>query len=324
MFASGFISNNLWSIPIDGNLGRVTGERQRLTQMEGASNENVSLSRDGKKAAFASDGRILVKELATGQETQLALGDWPSISPDGSFVAYTGTERKGHPDAKTVKLADSLYTVSTMGGPSRRICQDCASVGPKGFSSDGSWVLAQEFMYDTNLDRIQLINIDSGEVKVVLSHPNHALWHPYFSWDDRWMTFKMQLDPQGANRTARHFRIYITPVEDFVPAGEGRWIALTGGEYGDDKPQLSPDGNTLYFTSDRDHYNCFWAQRLNPKTKHPEGAPFAIQHLHYQPTIPSGVNPLFSMELNVTRAKIVTNLEESQSDIWMTQLAPDR
>ena len=73
-------------------------------------------------------------------------------------------------------------------------------------------------------------------------------------------------------------------MEGSTPAAESRGVALTTGEYSDDKSRLSPDGNTLYFTSNRDHYNCFWAQRLNSKTKHPEGAPFAIQHLHYQQT----------------------------------------
>jgi hypothetical protein len=176
------------------------------------------------------------------------------------------------------------------------------------------------------LDRIELINIASGEVKVVLSHPNRSLWHPYYSWDDKWMTFKMQLDPPRiGNYNAQHFRIYVTPVEDFVPAGESRWIALTSGEYADDKPQLSPDGNTLYFTSNRDHHTGFWAQRLNPKTKRPEGAPFAIQHLDYQQAIGGcGGNPLFNMELSVARDKIVTNIEDAHSDIWMTQLAPEK
>ena len=315
VFSIGTVSSNLWSIPIDTNQGRVTGERQRLTQVEGVRDEGVSLSRDGKRAVFASEGRILMKELGTERETQLAVGDSPAISPDGSFVAYTVTEGQ----------KNSVYMVPTVGGAPRRICQDCASSGLKGFSADGSRVLAQDYSEGTMMDRIELINIASGEVKVVLSHPNRSLWHPYYSWDDKWMTFKMQLDPPPSDYNAQHFRIYVTPVEDFVPVGESRWIALTSGEYADDKPQLSPDGNTLYFTSNRDHHTCFWAQRLNPKTKRPEGAPFAIQHLHYQQVIGGeGGNPLFSMELNVARDKIVTNIEDVHSDIWMTQLAPGK
>jgi Tol biopolymer transport system component len=316
VFSIGTISSNLWSIPVDTNQGRVIGERERLTQVEGAQDGSVSLSRDGKSAVFASEGRILLKELGTEPEIQLAVGDSPAMSPDGSFVVYRVTESE----------KSNLYMVPTTGGAPRRICQDCAFLGPKGFSADGSRVLAQGFSVDSQLDSIELINIASGEVKVVLSYPDRSLWHPYYSWDDKWMTFKMQLDPPRiGNYNAQRFRIYATPVKDFVPAGQNQWIALTSGEYADDKPQLSPDGNTLYFTSNRDHHNCFWAQRLDPKTKHPVGAPFAIQHLHYQQFIGgSGGNPLFGMELSVARDKIVTNIEDVHSDIWMTQLAPGK
>ena len=138
-----------------------------------------------RQPCSASEGRILMKELGTERETQLAVGDSPAISPDGSFVAYTVTEGQ----------KNSVYMVPTVGGAPRRICQDCASLGLKGFSADGSRVLAQDYSEGTMMDRIELINIASGEVKVVLSHPNRSLWHPYYSWDDKWMTFKMQLDP---------------------------------------------------------------------------------------------------------------------------------
>ena len=56
------------------------------------------------------------------------------------------------------------------------------------------------------------------------------------------------------------------------------------------KPQLFPDGNTMYFTSNRDGFMCMWAMRLDPKTKRPLGAPFPIQHFHaasvYTPAFP--------------------------------------
>jgi serine/threonine protein kinase len=305
VFGSGTVSTDLWSIPVDADGGRVTGERQRLSQTEGTAEQYSSLSRDGKKAAFLSGINITVKDLGSGQETPLAVGIGPSISPDGSSVVYFVLEGE-----KT-----SFYTISTAGGTPRKVCQDCAECGPKGFSSDGSRVLAQHGCRSGGLDRIELIHIATGEAKDVLSHPKHHLWHPYFSWDDRWMTFKFEVAPS-------HSQLYITPVENFIPAGESRWIPLTAGTYYDDKPQLSPDGNILYFNSNRDGFNCFWGQRLNPKTKHPMGAPFAIQHIHNQRLIPGTDNPLNRMEISVARDKIVTNLEEFRSDIWMMQLEP--
>ena len=69
-------------------------------------------------------------------------------------------------------------------------------------------------------------------------------------------------------------------VRNGAAADKSEWIAVTDGAYDDDKPQFSADGNNLYFTSDRDGYLCIWAVRLNPATRHPEGAPFAIRHFH--------------------------------------------
>ena len=95
---------------------------------------------------------------------------------------------------------------------------------------------------------------------------------------------------------------------------------LTSGEYRDDKPQLSPDGNTVYFTSNRDGSTCMWALRLDPKTKRPVGAPFAIQHFHGRQRVQPGTSLAVDMELNVAKDKIVTNLDELHSDIWMMDL----
>jgi WD40-like Beta Propeller Repeat len=75
-------------------------------------------------------------------------------------------------------------------------------------------------------------------------------------------------------------QILIAPVGNGSPAGRAEWIAVTDGKHGDDKPQFSADGNTVYFTSTRDEYLCIWAQRLDPITKHPLGSPFAYEHFH--------------------------------------------
>jgi eukaryotic-like serine/threonine-protein kinase len=134
------------------------------------------------------------------------------------------------------------------------------------------------------------------------------------------MSFKMQTSGYDPNHST--FRLYIAPVDNFVPAGQDRWIPLTSGEYFDDKPQLSPDGNTLYFTSNRDGFTCMWALRLDPKTKRPLGSPFPIQHFHGSQRVFAGVSTSWVMELNVAKDKIVTNLDELHSDIWMMDLEP--
>jgi hypothetical protein len=61
---------------------------------------------------------------------------------------------------------------------------------------------------------------------------------------------------------------------------------------------------------------------MDTKTKRPLGAPFAIQHFHGSQRIYSGISQPNHMEVNAARDKIVTNLDEFRSDIWMMQLDP--
>ncbi len=311
VFASGTSNTNLWSIPIDTNAAHVTGERQSLTQVEGINDDSPSLSQDGKKVAFFSGDRLAVKDLVTGRESELAehvllsRGTGPQISPDGSVVAYYVFNK--------ARTEADLYLIPSAGGTSRRVCQDCGS--PKGFLSDGTHVLTQKGAFGTGFAQIELVDLASGKMSDVLRDPQHNLWNPYYSWDDKWMGLLMQIGADG-----EHFRIYLTPVENFVPAGPDHWIQITSGEYHDDHQQFSPDGNTVYFTSNCDGFTCIWAQRLNPATKHPVGAPFPIQHFHGSQRNYAGISSSNDIEVNVARDKIVTNLDEVHSDIWMMEL----
>ncbi|MGB7762601.1 MAG: protein kinase [Bryobacteraceae bacterium] len=306
-------NTNLWTVPIDTDHARVTGDPHGLTQVEGIHDDSPSLSRDGKKVAFFSDRSLAVKDLVTGRETQLApaplveFGTPPIISPDGANVAYN-LRRPGEHEA-------DLYLISAAGGTPRLVCQDCGT--PRGFSSDGKRVLTQKGSFRPGLDQVALVDVATGKSSVVLSDPQHALWNPYYSWDDKWMAFLMQT-------SAHRFRIYITPVENFVPAGADHWIQLTDGEHQDHHQQFSPDGNTIYFTSNRDGFTCIWALRLDPATKRPLGAPFAVQHFHYSHRIYAGISAPNDMEVCVARDKIVTNLDEYHLDVWMTQLESGR
>ena len=314
VFTSGVTTTNLWTIPIDTDRGRVTGERQSLTRVEGIRDNSPSLSRDGKKVAFFSGQRLVVKDLVTGRETQLVQdatlspSTGPIISPDGSYVAYfSRVPGKSNTD---------LYLIPSAGGSPRQVCQECGS--PKGFSSDGTRLLTQT-LTNSGSDQIGLVDVATGKSAVVLSDPQHQLWNAFYSWDDQWVVFLMEIDNN-------HFRIYVTPVENSVPDGPDHWIQLTSGEHNDNKPQFSPDGNTVYFTSNRDGFLCIWALRLDPKTRRPQGDPFAIQHFHASQRINGGVSipGATDMEVGVGRDKIVTNMDDFHSDIWMVDLVPGK
>ena len=61
---------------------------------------------------------------------------------------------------------------------------------------------------------------------------------------------------------------------------ESEWIPITDFTRENDKPRWSPDGNLLYFTSDRDGWRWIWTRRLDPATKRPAGEPIGVFHAH--------------------------------------------
>jgi hypothetical protein len=76
----------------------------------------------------------------------------------------------------------------------------------------------------------------------------------------------------------------------------------------------SPDGNRLYFFSNRDGSDCVWVQQLNPATKRPVGSPQALYHLH---SARRAILAFPAMGFSVARDKAVLPLRELTGNIWM-------
>jgi hypothetical protein len=109
--------------------------------------------------------------------------------------------------------------------------------------------------------------------------------------------------------------LFIVKTENGLLMPGRAWI-LVGDEHGwSDKPRWSPDGNTLYFISDRDGSRCIWAQRLDAATKHPTSAPFSIYHFHQSRLSPINVG-LALLEIDVANDKVVMDLGEMTGNIW--------
>jgi WD40-like Beta Propeller Repeat len=203
------------------------------------------------------------------------------------------------------------FAVGAEDGNLKQVCERCT---PRGFSSDGSVALIQKYGFTISDEAyIAALDLRTGKERDFLRHPGMALVHPSFSWDDPWVAFRKLSFPKPWTQ------ILIAPVRNGSAAGETEWIAMTDGKHVDEKAQWSPDGNTVYFTSTRDDYLCIWAQRLDPVTKHPLGEPFAFEHFHNS----AGRTGVFLQglaEISVARDKILINLPEVHSEIWMTLL----
>jgi len=320
-------TNSIYEIPTGGRGGK-SGPTLQLPLPEGDF-RSPSVSRDGRWMAYDSSvlgksNLILLRDLASGAERVLdemgrrpGSGGETSISPDGSKVIF---ER----DCKTGKWAngDPLscgFMVPAGGGEPEQVCEFCT---PRGFSSNGSIVLIQKYNRYEDFKRpagITALDLRSRTETEFLKSPNKSVFHAFFSWDDRWVAFKT-LPLKGWTS-----QIMIAPVRNEVAGKEADWIAVTDGRYSDDKPQFSPDGNTVYFTSTRDGYLCIWAQELDPVTKRPVGEALAYEHFHNSPgrdaaSFWGGWGGAGFPDLSVARDKMLIELPQFRAEIWMTQM----
>jgi eukaryotic-like serine/threonine-protein kinase len=305
---SNLVSNiDVWSLPIQANQGRVTGEAQRLTH-DAARDYCPSVSADGKTLVFLSkrseNTDIWKKDLESGKETALSATpsneEYPVINDEGTKVAYvidenqmTATYVLGINDGVSEKIGDEWYR-------------------PADWSSDGKWILCTINAKDKPpRPRVSLLNVFTREKLDLLQHPDRVLHSLRFSPDERWVAFHTTNDPMTR-------RIFIASYIKGEAVGEDEWIAVTGGTNMDREPRWSPDGNLLYFISERDGFRCLWAQRLDPMGKRPRGSPFAVHHFH-QSRFNNRMGDTGLIGLSVSRDKIFLSLEELTGNIWMTK-----
>jgi eukaryotic-like serine/threonine-protein kinase len=222
------------------------------------------------------------------------------VTRDGKTVAYNTADPQGAPVHVDV--------VPAGGGVPERVCDVCGTLW--GWSSDGRWIL---FGAEQDL-RIYVGAIDTTSARKTdfLKHPRYGLVQPHLSPDDTWLVVIAQ--EVGPGRT----QVLLVPRTARVTPAEDEWIPVTDGSTFEDKPRWSPDGKTIYFTSDRDGFRCLWAQRLDPATHHPAGPPLDVSHFHTarRSLLNTGV---LRLEIAVARDKIVFNPGEITGNIWLAQ-----
>jgi Tol biopolymer transport system component/DNA-binding winged helix-turn-helix (wHTH) protein len=299
-FSSMTGSLDVWSLPLVPDGGKPSPRNPQQLTADAFEHTYPSISADGTKIAYSSRRSgtrdIWVRELATSKETIVssppASAFGSAFSPNGGQVAYRTLENQ----------KSALYVVSLADGSRERVSEDC---GATAWSSDGKRLLCSA----AAPSRIFILDLSSKKGTVLLNHGTWRLWNPRSSPDDRWVSFNAT--------TAGQSRIFVVPFRSGGPVPESEWIAITEGPW-DDKPRWSPDGNTLYFMSERDHFRCIWAQRLD-SSKHPVGEPVPVFHAHEARRSLMSVN-IGALEMSVARNKIVFNMNELKGNLWMMKL----
>jgi len=284
---------------VDGNTGKTKGEWEPVTTGIGE-RQRPNLSRNGKRLVFNDGFGIKVREINTGKETMITtLGMHASLTADGSRVAYGAPGRKG-----TSVMA--LYVANLTGDVPERVCDEC------GFPSGGWSTDQRKILYDWNVPQsVAVLDLKTGQRTELLREKGRAFTQAGFSPDDRWILF---LASAGPGRQ----RVYVIPyVEGTAVPKEDEWIAITDGLALDSHPRWSPDGNLVYFLSNKDGSRCVWARRLDPRTKRPAGEPFAVWHFHSAIRSISNVPAIGLIGLGVSTDRIVVNLGTSMGNIWM-------
>ena len=133
-------------------------------------------------------------------------------------------------------------------GITDKVCDDCR--GLNDFSPDGRRLLFADRPADANApNRIALFDLVSGEKSRLIEHPTHTLFSPRFSPDGRWVSFQ-----EFTGLASR--RIYAAPLRGNAAVPARDWVPITDGTGLDRDAAWAPDGNLLYFFSERDGFPC--------------------------------------------------------------------
>jgi len=299
VFSNAEMRTGIWMLPLDSNQGKASGELKLLSKGT-AFHGQPSVSLDGRKLVYyttkSGNMDISTLDVESGKEfpiTTTPIGEFnPHISADGSKVYFSIYGKR------------EAYSALSQGGEATKICNDC---GTWNVSNDNTKIL---YWYSTAkpMVSIGLLDLPTGQKVELIQHSEYSLYQPRFSPDDRWIAFLAKTGPDRS-------RIYVTPFKGLIAHEIGDWIPVTDGENLDDKPRWSPDGNLIYFTSERDGFRCIWAQRLDRALKRPVGAPFSVHHFHAsrRSLMNVGLGPL---EISVARNTLVFNLGERTANIW--------
>ena len=296
-------NHDLWAELIDPNQARLLGSLERV--VTGLGYEGYpTLSADGRKLLYLSDRSgnmdVWLNDLTTGADKQVTISDEDEgraeISPDGSRAAFT--RREG--DSQNLFLSD-LAT-----GTEQRLLE--------GIGALYSWLPGgKEILYYSPPPiRWSTIDVETGETaQLAVRHSKYPVHSLRFSPGGDWISLKLMIDP------LRLGPLFVAPVDSGMIADEKQWIQITD-KYRDGRTWWSPDGNTAYFLSSRDGFECIWTQRLDPEAKTPVGPPSALQHFHGLLRLEGSGGLGWGM----TTDRLYLSLSESKGNIWLAEPVP--
>jgi Tol biopolymer transport system component len=218
-----------------------------------------SLSRDGSRLAYIAFAglqpprrEVRLASLTTGEEKILpmasaSLDQTCRLSADGSALSY----------GDIVDGKSKTFVVTGRDTAGREVCEGCAILD---FYANPNFAVIQD--KDSALLRLDLA---TGEKATILEAGAGKLSEPALSPDDRWLAFVL-------NKPDGRVAICVAPLTGGLPAPEKDWVRLFDEDHYLGSPAWSADGSHLYYLSEREGACAVWVQKLDPRSKRPDGA----------------------------------------------------
>lgn len=211
---------------------------------------DVQISPDGTEIAFCYKGDIYKVPANGGTATQLTTQASyecsPIWSPDSKQIAFA-SDRNGNFD---------LFVMSADGGAARRLTTHSASEIPSTFTTDGNYILfsasiqdpANSALFPTSaMTELYKVPVTGGRTEQVLGTPAEMV-----CFDKSGKTFLYQDRKGFEDEWRKHHTSSITRDVWLYDSENGKHTNLTAHAGEDRNPVFTPDGQTVYFLSERD------------------------------------------------------------------------
>jgi len=203
-------------------------------------------------------------------------------------------------------MSFDVYAVPAQGGAKRKVCGHC---GPtESLSPDGKDFLTADIVPPS---KINLVDVASGESRLLLQHSQNPLSRPRFSPDGKWIAFLV-------TRTAGSLDVMLAPIGGSASVPEQDWITITPAPENVEQAFWSPDGGLVYYVINAGGSFSIMARHLD-RNRRPAGTPFRVFEFPGRIHPQSGINTREDM-LTAVPGRFIGALPELSFNVWMTDL----